>query len=102
MARDFIAARLVDHVHLVQVPIDGAAHLLGGLHIPIENGGAELCRGVVERNAEEGVALQALRRWRTPRQTNLVFISTICWRVISGWVSHQRPSCSPAPEMRLA
>ena len=26
-----------------------------GLHIPIENGGAELCRGVIERNAEEGV-----------------------------------------------
>jgi hypothetical protein len=26
-----------------------------GLHIPVENGGAELCRGVVERNAEEGV-----------------------------------------------
>jgi hypothetical protein len=26
-----------------------------GLKIPIANGGAELCRGVVERNAEEGV-----------------------------------------------
>jgi Protein of unknown function (DUF4242) len=26
-----------------------------GLHIPVENGGAELCRGVVERNADEGV-----------------------------------------------
>jgi hypothetical protein len=26
-----------------------------GLHIPVTNGGAELCRGVVERNAEEGV-----------------------------------------------
>lgn len=26
-----------------------------GLHIPVENGGAELCRRVVERNAEEGV-----------------------------------------------
>ena len=26
-----------------------------GLHIPVENGGGELCRGVVERNAEEGV-----------------------------------------------
>lgn len=26
-----------------------------GLHIPVENGGAELCRGVVERNAVEGV-----------------------------------------------
>lgn len=26
-----------------------------GLHIPMEDGGAELCRGVVERNAEEGV-----------------------------------------------
>jgi Nickel responsive protein SCO4226-like len=26
-----------------------------GLHIPVDNGGAELCRGVVERNAEEGV-----------------------------------------------
>lgn len=26
-----------------------------GLHIPIDNGGAEVCRGVVERNAEEGV-----------------------------------------------
>ena len=26
-----------------------------GLHIPIENGGAELCGAVVERNAEEGV-----------------------------------------------
>ena len=26
-----------------------------GLHIPVQNGGAELCRGVVERNAEEGV-----------------------------------------------
>jgi hypothetical protein len=26
-----------------------------GLHIPVENGGAALCRGVVERNAEEGV-----------------------------------------------
>jgi hypothetical protein len=28
---------------------------LEGLHIPVANGGAELCRGVVERNAEEGV-----------------------------------------------
>lgn len=26
-----------------------------GLHIPVDNGGAELCRGVVEGNAEEGV-----------------------------------------------
>jgi hypothetical protein len=26
-----------------------------GLRIPIDNGGMELCRGVVERNAEEGV-----------------------------------------------
>jgi Nickel responsive protein SCO4226-like len=26
-----------------------------GLHIPTENGGAELCAGIVERNAEEGV-----------------------------------------------
>ncbi|MBV9048656.1 MAG: DUF4242 domain-containing protein [Solirubrobacterales bacterium] len=26
-----------------------------GLHIRVENGGAELCRGVVERNADEGV-----------------------------------------------
>ena len=26
-----------------------------GLQIPVANGGAELCRGVVERNAEEGV-----------------------------------------------
>ena len=26
-----------------------------GLHIPVANGGAELCRGVVERNAEDGV-----------------------------------------------
>jgi hypothetical protein len=26
-----------------------------GLHIPVQNGGVELCRGVVERNAEEGV-----------------------------------------------
>jgi hypothetical protein len=26
-----------------------------GLRIPIENGGAELCRAVVERNTEEGV-----------------------------------------------
>jgi hypothetical protein len=26
-----------------------------GLHIPVDNGGAELCRGVVERNADEGV-----------------------------------------------
>ena len=26
-----------------------------GLHIPVQNGGSELCRGVVERNAEEGV-----------------------------------------------
>lgn len=26
-----------------------------GLHIPIENGGADICRTVVERNAEEGV-----------------------------------------------
>ena len=26
-----------------------------GLQIPVENGGAELCRGVVERNADEGV-----------------------------------------------
>jgi Protein of unknown function (DUF4242) len=26
-----------------------------GLHIPVENGGAELCRGVVERNTDEGV-----------------------------------------------
>ena len=26
-----------------------------GLRIPIADGGAELCRGVVERNAEEGV-----------------------------------------------
>ncbi|HEX7298662.1 MAG TPA: DUF4242 domain-containing protein [Solirubrobacteraceae bacterium] len=26
-----------------------------GLHIPVADGGAELCRAVVERNAEEGV-----------------------------------------------
>jgi Protein of unknown function (DUF4242) len=26
-----------------------------GLDIPVENGGAELCHGVIERNAEEGV-----------------------------------------------
>lgn len=26
-----------------------------GLHIPVVNGGADACRGVVERNAEEGV-----------------------------------------------
>jgi len=26
-----------------------------GLHIPVENGGADLCRGVIERNADEGV-----------------------------------------------
>jgi hypothetical protein len=26
-----------------------------GLQIPVDNGGAELCHGVVERNAEEGV-----------------------------------------------
>lgn len=26
-----------------------------GLHIPVMDGGAELCRGVVERNADEGV-----------------------------------------------
>ncbi len=26
-----------------------------GLEIPVTNGGAELCHGVVERNAEEGV-----------------------------------------------
>ncbi len=26
-----------------------------GLHIPVANGGAELCAGVIERNAEEGV-----------------------------------------------
>jgi hypothetical protein len=26
-----------------------------GLHIATDNGGAELCRGVVERNSEEGV-----------------------------------------------
>ncbi len=26
-----------------------------GLQIPIADGGAEICRGVVERNAEEGV-----------------------------------------------
>lgn len=26
-----------------------------GLHIPIADGGAEVCRGVVERNADEGV-----------------------------------------------
>lgn len=26
-----------------------------GLRIPVDNGGAELCRGVVERNAESGV-----------------------------------------------
>jgi len=26
-----------------------------GLRIPVDSGGAELCRGVVERNAEEGV-----------------------------------------------
>jgi len=26
-----------------------------GLHMLVENGGAELCRGVVERNADEGV-----------------------------------------------
>lgn len=26
-----------------------------GLHIPVENGGAELCRGIVERNTDEGV-----------------------------------------------
>jgi hypothetical protein len=26
-----------------------------GLHIPVDNGGADICRAVVERNAEEGV-----------------------------------------------
>ena len=26
-----------------------------GLHIPVKNGGADICRAVVERNAEEGV-----------------------------------------------
>jgi len=26
-----------------------------GLHIPIDNGGADICRAVIERNAEEGV-----------------------------------------------
>ncbi len=26
-----------------------------GLHIPIANGGADVCQGVVDRNAEEGV-----------------------------------------------
>lgn len=26
-----------------------------GLHIPIDNAGAELCRGIVERNADDGV-----------------------------------------------
>ena len=26
-----------------------------GLHIPVDNGGAETCAGVIERNAEEGV-----------------------------------------------
>ncbi len=26
-----------------------------GLRVPVENGGAEVCRGVVDRNAEEGV-----------------------------------------------
>jgi Protein of unknown function (DUF4242) len=26
-----------------------------GLHVSVADGGAELCRGVVERNAEEGV-----------------------------------------------
>jgi hypothetical protein len=26
-----------------------------GLHIPVANGGADICRTVVERNAEEGV-----------------------------------------------
>jgi Protein of unknown function (DUF4242) len=26
-----------------------------GLHIPVTDGGAEICRGVVERNGEDGV-----------------------------------------------
>jgi len=26
-----------------------------GLHIPVGNGGADVCRGVVDRNSEEGV-----------------------------------------------
>ena len=26
-----------------------------GLHIPVDNGGADTCRAVIERNAEEGV-----------------------------------------------
>jgi Protein of unknown function (DUF4242) len=26
-----------------------------GLHIPVDNGGADTCRGVIERNSEEGV-----------------------------------------------
>ena len=26
-----------------------------GMHIPVDNGGGELCRGVIECNAEEGV-----------------------------------------------
>jgi hypothetical protein len=26
-----------------------------GLHIPVDNGGADICRAVVERNADEGV-----------------------------------------------
>jgi hypothetical protein len=26
-----------------------------GLHIPVDNAGVDVCRGVIERNAEEGV-----------------------------------------------
>jgi hypothetical protein len=26
-----------------------------GLHIPVDNGGADICRAVIDRNAEEGV-----------------------------------------------
>jgi hypothetical protein len=32
-----------------------AAHIPGGFHIPIDRDGAELCRGVVEHNVQEGV-----------------------------------------------
>ena len=44
-----------------------------GLHIPIENGGAELCGGVVERNAEEGVTWisSSSRRTRRARSASM-------------------------------
>jgi Protein of unknown function (DUF4242) len=54
-ARTFRACQKTNEAEERYAAIHGAAHLSGGAAHPHRNAGAELCRGVIERNAEEGV-----------------------------------------------